>query len=104
MVKSSSKQSSSKSKSSGSKSSSSKSKSTVPVDRSWQDPTLDRGQRSAQGSNGNYPVGRWLTEPAWQEPFNNIGEVPAAGSAAGYAGASQGSGAAATYATSQHRR
>ncbi|KAF4835876.1 hypothetical protein CGCTS75_v002510 [Colletotrichum tropicale] len=100
MGKSSAKQSSSsKSKSSSSKSS--KSSSTVPVNRSWQDPSLDRGQRSAQSSSASYPVGRWLTEPSWQEPFNNIAEVPAAGSASAHAGGHQGSGAAATYATSR---
>ncbi|KAK2769644.1 hypothetical protein CKAH01_15102 [Colletotrichum kahawae] len=101
-------------KSSAKQSSSSKSKSsshthtnvetgssTVPVNRSWQDPSLDHGQRSAQSSSANYPVGRWLTEPSWQEPFNNIAEVPAAGSASAYAGGHQGSGAAATYATSR---
>ncbi|KAF6804308.1 hypothetical protein CSOJ01_10277 [Colletotrichum sojae] len=106
MAKSSSKHSGSKSKGSGKTSSGSKGGSTVPVNRSWQDPSVDRGQAAASGGGGNYPVGRWLTEPSWQEPFNNIAEVPAAGSAAGYAGGSQGSGAAATYATSrtpQHR-
>ncbi|TDZ25657.1 hypothetical protein Cob_v001262 [Colletotrichum orbiculare MAFF 240422] len=98
--------SSSKSKSS-SKHSSSKTPtaSTVPVNRSWQDPSLERGGGQPSASS-NYPVGRWLTEPVWQEPFNTIAEVPAVGSAAGYGAGQQGSGASATYATSrppQHR-
>ncbi|GKT40498.1 uncharacterized protein ColSpa_00679 [Colletotrichum spaethianum] len=80
------------------------SSSTVPVDRSWQNQSLDRSQ-TAPGGSGSYGVGRWLTEPSWQEPFNTIAEVPAAGSAAGPGGGRQGSGASATHATSrtQHR-
>ncbi|GKT63104.1 hypothetical protein ColTof4_05303 [Colletotrichum tofieldiae] len=107
---SSSKSKTSSSKTSGGQSSSSSaahqpSSSTVPVDRSWQNQSVDRSQTAAGGS-GSYGVGRWLTEPSWQEPFNTIAEVPAAGSAAGYGGGRQGSGASATYATSrtqQHR-
>ncbi|KZL81561.1 hypothetical protein CI238_07910 [Colletotrichum incanum] len=79
--------------------------STVPVDRSWQNQSVDRSQ-TATGGSGTYGVGRWLTKPSWQEPFNNIAEVPAAGSAAGHGGGRQGSGASATCATSrtqQHR-
>ncbi|CCF40702.1 hypothetical protein CH063_11197 [Colletotrichum higginsianum] len=103
MAKQSSKQpSSSKSKGSSNKKSSgqSSSSSTVPVNRSWQNQSLDRSQTGAGGSD-SYGVGRWLTEPSWQEPFNAIAEVPAAGSAAGCVGGRQGSGASATYATSR---
>ncbi|TQN63652.1 hypothetical protein CSHISOI_11776 [Colletotrichum shisoi] len=102
MAKQSSKQpSSSKSKgASNKKSSGQSSSSTVPVDRSWQNQSLDRNQAGAGGGE-SYGVGRWLTEPSWQEPFNAIAEVPAAGSAAGCVGGRQGSGASATYATSR---
>ncbi|KAK1689581.1 hypothetical protein BDP55DRAFT_725732 [Colletotrichum godetiae] len=102
-----SKQSSSKSKSSGSRPSngnSSSSSSTVPVDRPWQDASLHRSQTTATttGSPGSL-LGRWLTEPAHQGPFNTIAEVPAAGSAAGHIDGRQGSGASATCATSQQQ-
>ncbi|WQF84485.1 hypothetical protein CDEST_09499 [Colletotrichum destructivum] len=78
----------------------SSSSSTVPVDRSWQNQSFDRSQAGA-GRSDSYGVGRWLTEPSWQEPFNAIAEVPVAGSAAGCVGGRQGSGASATYATSR---
>ncbi|KAK2009691.1 hypothetical protein LZ32DRAFT_693805 [Colletotrichum eremochloae] len=74
--------------------------STVPVDRSWQYQPLDRGP-AVTGGSGSYGVGRWLTEPSWQEPFNAIAEVPAVGSEAGQAGGCQGSGASATCATAR---
>ncbi|KAK1975563.1 hypothetical protein LZ30DRAFT_764167 [Colletotrichum cereale] len=74
--------------------------STVPVDRMWQYQPLDRSQ-AVTSEGGSYGVGRWLTEPSWQEPFNTIAEVPAAGSAAGQGDGRQGSGASATYATSR---
>nr|XP_036583835.1 uncharacterized protein CTRU02_05966 [Colletotrichum truncatum]KAF6793094.1 hypothetical protein CTRU02_05966 [Colletotrichum truncatum] len=81
---------------------SSTSTSTIPVNRPWQDPLLDRGQPpGARSSTASHPVGRWLTEPSWQEPFNTIAEVPADDSKSRCAGGDQGSGAAASYATSR---
>ncbi|EFQ36347.1 hypothetical protein CGRA01v4_10703 [Colletotrichum graminicola] len=77
--------------------------STVPVDRSWQYRPLGRGQ-AVTGGSGSYCVGRWLTEPSWQEPFNTIAEVPAAGSEAGQGVGGQGSGASATCATSRTQK
>ncbi|KAK2056542.1 hypothetical protein LY76DRAFT_576165 [Colletotrichum caudatum] len=76
---------------------------TLPVNRSRQYRPLDRCQTSTGGS-GSYCVGRWLTEPSWQEPFNTIAEVPAAGPEAGQGGGCQGSGASVTCATSRTQK
>ncbi|KAK2042318.1 hypothetical protein LZ31DRAFT_632767 [Colletotrichum somersetense] len=104
------KQSSKKTVSSNSKSSSSKTSggrsvpsNTLPVNRSWQYRPLNRCQ-TATGGSGSYCVGRWLTEPSWQEPFNTIAEVPAAGSEAGQGGGCQGSSASVTCATSRTQK